>query len=144
MIYLLAIWLLLAAALVTLAIGRSRHEGTLTLSYFLTLSLIHVPGVLPYLGTRSFMEDPEATYIGFQVTLVGLAAFVGGAMLARGLAGASAGIDRQFRETFLQNVQPVAWRCISIGTFAYAVLLPVSVFVPSLSSLISQIGRAHV
>ena len=46
---LLFVWAALLVALVVFAIGRPGRGGALTLAYFLGLSLIHVPGVLPFL-----------------------------------------------------------------------------------------------
>ena len=49
MLDLIVIWVALLVALVIFAIGRPGKGGALTLAYFLGLSLIHVPGVLPFL-----------------------------------------------------------------------------------------------
>ena len=70
-------------ALVAFAIGRPGKGGALTLAYFLGLSLIHVPGVLPFLASDVGLGDLEMTQIGFEMTILGMAAFVAGAVLAR-------------------------------------------------------------
>ncbi len=54
MIDLLVIWAVLLLALIAFAMGKSGNGGALVMSYFLTLSLIHVPGALIY-------ADPLAT-----------------------------------------------------------------------------------
>ena len=82
MLDLLVIWVVLLAALVLFAIGRPGRGGALTLAYFLGLSLIHVPGVLPFLTPGSGLDDFDETRLGFQLTLLGMAAFVAGAVLA--------------------------------------------------------------
>lgn len=143
MIYLLGMWCLIAVALVTFAIGRSRREGALTLSYFFALSLIHVPGALAYLGlsiNRDFLGYLGATQLGFQVTLLGMLAFVVGAVLARCASSSPRNSDKHIQELFLRDVQPVAWRCMLIGTLTYVVLLPISNFIPSASALVSPLA----
>src|SRR6266849_2963074 len=80
---LLVIWGALLIALVIFAIGRPGRGGALTLAYFLGLSLIHVPGLLPFLDSDSGLADWDETRFGFETTILGLAAFVSGAVLAR-------------------------------------------------------------
>src|SRR5438552_14733976 len=88
LVLLLVAWVGLLAALISFAVGRPREGGALALAYFLGLSLIHVPGVLPFLTSVAFsafsqgLADRAATEIGFQITIVGMAAFVVGAVLA--------------------------------------------------------------
>ena len=87
---LIAIWAALLFALVIFAIGRPGKGGALTLAYFLGLSLIHVPGVLPFLTPGSGLDDFDETRLGFELTLLGMAAFVAGAVLAGAIARRSA------------------------------------------------------
>ena len=82
MLNLLAAWGALLFALVVFAIGRPGKGGALTLAYFLGLSLIHVPGVLPFLTSGSGLDDFDETRLGFELTILGMAAFVAGAVLA--------------------------------------------------------------
>src|SRR5690242_9281615 len=74
------LWGALLAALVLLVVDRRLGIGALTLSYFLLLSLGHVPGLLAYLDTHAWFE---ATKVGFDVTLIGMIAFSAGAIAAR-------------------------------------------------------------
>ena len=107
----------------------------MTLAYFLGLSLFHVPGVLPFLGSEpsgllilgtsagSGLDAQEETQIGFEVTILGLAAFVVGAFIARQ-------IDR--RCTAAKGAPPhrrahvfgrLGWRAVALGAVDYFVLL---------------------
>jgi hypothetical protein len=140
MLRLFVIWAALLAALVIFAIGRPGKGGALTLAYFLSLSLIHVPGVLPFLGSAPGLPDRHETRLGFEMTILGLAAFVVGAILARQ-------IDQ--RRAVARGVQPLqraqtfgrlGWRALALGVVAYFVLLPLSGKVPSLTSVVSAVA----
>ena len=76
-------WIGLCVALLVFGIGDRRDGGALTLSYFLILSLIHVPGALGYLDTSSVLVQEEETRVGFEMTLIGMAAFITGAAVVR-------------------------------------------------------------
>ena len=79
----LLIWGALLVGLVFLVVDKRRGIGALTLAYFLILSLGHVPGLLVYLDPNIFWVNFEATKVGFDVTLIGMTAFIVGAMAAR-------------------------------------------------------------
>src|SRR5262249_53435363 len=88
MLSLLFIWAVLSASLIALAIGRPREGGALTLSYFVGMSMIHVPGAFAFLSSVPILAkwglgDRYATGLGFRMTVIGMAAFVVGAVLAR-------------------------------------------------------------
>src|SRR5437763_482046 len=78
-------------AILLWSIGRKGEGGALTIAYFLGISLIHVPGILPFLTLVSFsafsqgLSNREATLIGFEVTIAGMLAFVAGSILARAI-----------------------------------------------------------
>jgi hypothetical protein len=136
---LLVVWAALLAALVLLAIGRPGTGGALTLAYFLGLSLIHVPGVLPFLESDPGLPDGDETLLGFQSTLFGMAAFAGGAVLARWverrrIAGSASPRWRA------QAFERLGWRTYTFGIVAYFVLVPLSGRVPSLTSIVSAFG----
>src|SRR5262245_60501135 len=78
----LLIWGTLFFALVFLVLDKRRGVGAMTLAYFLILSLGHVPGLLAYLDPNTG-RNAEATKIGFEVTLIGMTAFIAGALAAR-------------------------------------------------------------
>jgi hypothetical protein len=143
---LLIAWAALLAALIGLAIGRSREGGALTLAYFLGLSLIHTPGVLPFLTTISFstfsqgLSDPIATEVGFKVTVFGMGAFVAGAILARIIDWRRIESDGITSYRRSQAFERIGWRGLAIGAFGYFVLLPLSHNVASLTATISPIA----
>jgi hypothetical protein len=134
------------------AIGRPGKGGALTLAYFLGVSLIHVPGVLPFLGSdpgllilgtgpRSGLVAQDETQLGFQMTIVGLAAFVAGAVLARRIdrrraaAKGAAALRRRARA-----FGRLGWRALALGAFSYFVLLRLFGRVPTLNSVIAALA----
>src|SRR6516165_10338396 len=82
----LLIWGALFVGLVLLVIDNRRGIGALTLAYFLSLSLGHIPGLLVYLNPNT---SGEATKVGIDVTLIGMTAFIAGAIAARILSQAT-------------------------------------------------------
>ena len=73
----LLIWAGLLVGVVFLAVDKRRGIGALTVAYFLSLSLGHIPGLLVYLNPDM---TSEATKVGSDVTLIGMTAFIVGAM----------------------------------------------------------------
>ena len=137
---LLLVWAALLVALVALAIGRPGEGGSLTLAYFLGLSLIHVPGVLPFLGSEPGLGDSEATEIGLELTILGMAAFVVGAVLSRRIdqrAAAAKGAPPRRRA---QVFELLGRRALALGVVSYFVLIPLSFRVPSLTAVVSPFG----
>jgi hypothetical protein len=137
---LVVIWSGLLVTLVVLAIGRRGRGGALTLAYFLGLSLIHVPGVLPFLAWESGLADWDETQLGFETTILGMAAFVAGAVLARW-------IDRRHPVAKgappgqrAQGFERLGWRALVLGVVAYFLLLPLSGSVPSTTSIVSALA----
>ena len=129
------------AALVAFAIGRPGKGGALTLTYFLGLSLLHVPGVLPLLVSDTGLIDGGETQIGFEMTILGMAAFVLGAILApRIFQGSAAAATAAFKTHWEQGFHSLGRRALALGIAAYFVLIPLSFRVPSLTSLISPFG----
>jgi hypothetical protein len=140
MLGLIIIWAGLLVALVAFAVGRPGRGGALTLTYFLSLSLVHVPGVLPLLDPGSGLIDWYETQLGFEMTVLGMAAFVAGAVMARW-------IDR--RRALARGAPPyrqaqlfggLGRRALVFGFIAHFVLLPVSNKVPSLTSIVSPVA----
>ena len=76
---LILIWLAVGISLAWLVNQKQRGSAGLSLAYFLGLSLIHVPGALIYLDAG----ESDHTRIGFEQTIIGMVAFLGGVMLAR-------------------------------------------------------------
>lgn len=138
----LLIWVALFVALVALAIDKRRSVGALALAYFFGISLIHVPGALAYLSPGVNFGNAEATKVGFEVTLYGMAAFVAGVGAARIFA------RRQDRELLIQRIGAAKTGLLDrfgrhvtiIGFMCYFVLLPISALLPSLTALISSLA----
>jgi hypothetical protein len=138
----LLIWVALFLGLVFLAVDKRRRIGALTLSYFLALSLGHVPGLLAYLDP-DLMWDGEETKIGFQITLIGMTAFIVGAIAGRILPRRNANV-KAFQTISADIESKLGWRLLAIGIVSYFFLLPVSALVPSLTAIASVLGSLLV
>ena len=136
----LLIWGALLVGLVFLVVDKRRGIGALTLAYFLALSLGHVPGVLAYLDPDMILGDAEATKVGFDVTLIGMTAFIVGAMAARILPRRTTSV-KAYQQTVSADIfSRLGWRVLTIGIVSYFVVLPVSALVPSLTAVTSVLG----
>jgi hypothetical protein len=134
----LLIWGALLVGLVFLVVDKRRGIGALTLAYFLDLSLGHVPGLLAYLDRDIIGEAAEATKVGSDVTLIGMTAFIVGAMAARILPRRTA---RAYQQTASADIfSRFGWRVLTMGIISYFVLLPVAALVPSLTAVASALG----
>ena len=131
------IWIALAVALIVLGIGSRRDGGAFTLSYFISLSLIHVPGMLGYLGSSSYVTNEEETMLGFEMTLLGMTAFVLGASVVRLMSRQQSAIPNHIPPRQRRYFEQLSvWMTIA-GFAAYFIILPVAQFVPSLTSLVA-------
>jgi hypothetical protein len=65
-----------------LGMGRQPSAG-MPLAYFCGLSLIHTPGAAAYLGSPTWDGEAQRTFIGFQLTIIGLFAFLAGVLAIR-------------------------------------------------------------
>jgi hypothetical protein len=136
----LLIWGALLVGLVFLVVDKRRGIGALTLAYFLGLSLGHVPGLLAYLDPDRIGEAAEATKVGFDVTLIGMTAFIVGAMAARILPRRTTSA-KVYQQTASADIfSRFGWRVLTMGIVSYFVLLPVSALVPSLTAIASALG----
>jgi hypothetical protein len=143
----IVIWAALLATLVGLIIGWRRERGALTLSYFLGVSLIHVPGALAFLGPVPIVAhwglgDRYATELGFEMTVIGLAAFVVGAIIASVLERRRVTISGLMpqAQAHALTFQRVGQRAVIIGAIAFFVLLPWGSLLPSITALVSAIA----
>src|SRR6266404_8451246 len=133
----LLIWVTLLVGLVFLAIDRRRGIGALTLAYFLSLSLGHIPGLLVYLDPNM---TAEATKVGSDVTMIGMMAFIVGAMAARILPRSTASV-KDYQQTFGEvDFSWLGWRILAIGVIAQFIILPFSALLPSLTAITSSFG----
>ena len=139
MLSLLVIWAALLLALVVFAIGRPGKGGALSLAYFLDLSLLHVPGVLPFLGPGLGLPDSEETQTGFLITIFGMAAFVIGAFAASRINRQRAVAESAPPHRRMQALQHLGQRALVLGIAAYFVVLPLSGVVPSLTSIVAAL-----
>ena len=133
----LLIWVALLGGVVFLAVDKRRGSGALTLAYFLTLSLGHIPGLLAYLDPNLELLESEAVKVGADVTLMGMMAFIVGALAARVLPQPITSV-KAYQQAFSDDIDSrVGWRVLAIGVGAQFVLLPVSSLVPSLTAITS-------
>jgi hypothetical protein len=134
----LLIWVALLVGLVFLVVDKRRRIGALTLAYFLALSLGHVPGLLAYLDPN-LLGDGEPTKVGFDITLIGMTAFIVGAMAARILPQRTTNV-KAFQTASADIKSKLGWRLLTIGIVSYFLILPVSAMVPSLTAVASVLG----
>src|SRR5262249_39764299 len=125
---------------VFLVVDRRRGIGALTLSYFLALSLGHVPGLLAYLDPTFLVDAGEPTKIGFDATLIAIMAFIVGALAARIVPHRTINVKSYQSATSAELFSRLSWRVLTMGIIAYFVLLPVSAFLPSLTAVASAFG----
>ncbi len=140
MLALLFIWLGLLLALLGFCVRDWRGGGALVLSYFLGLSLIHTPGVLPYV-VASWLPGAQETAIGFTLTLIGLGAFAAGALVAR---LTSRRIEPVRASLSPERVEQFGLRALIMGVVSYFFLIPVAARAPSLTSLVAPFGTLLV
>lgn len=139
---LLLIWLGLLFALIFFAIGKPGTTGALTLSYFLALSLIHVPGAALFITPNPYLSDFRETEAGFEMTVIGLAAFVAGAAFARFCCRDLLAIPAA--ESRVAKLEPHIWRMLAVGVIAYFVIMPRADAIPSGTALISSMGSLMI
>jgi hypothetical protein len=63
--------------------GQGRDSAGLPLTYFLQLSLLHAPGALLYFDRNDADSSATMTELGFEQTVIGLVAFLGGILLTK-------------------------------------------------------------
>ena len=81
---LLILWLALGAMMLLLGNGKQPSAG-MPLAYFLGISLIHAPGAAAYLDWPTWDGEAQRTYVGFQLTILGCFAFLGGVLAIRAI-----------------------------------------------------------
>src|SRR6516165_1331297 len=106
----LLIWGALLLGLVFLVVERK--SGALTLAYFLTLSLGHIPGVLAYLDQSFFLYSAEATKVGLEMTLIGMTAFFVGAVAARILPQRTTSVKVHQQAASADFFSRLSWRML--------------------------------
>lgn len=132
------IWLVLAAALIAIVAPRPGMGGPLTLAYFLGCSIIHVPGVLSYMGGAMPDAALEPTIVGFQMTLVGLAAFIAGAAFGRGPQLVA--VYRRRVDADGTAVLQLGNRILAIGVVSFLVIQPLLGGIGSVAAVVSTLS----
>lgn len=144
MTFLLFIWIGLLAALVVWAIRKPGEGGTLTLAYFLVLSLIHVPGALIFVDPFAAVPGAGASLVGFQMTVIGLTAFVSGAILSRSWNRLPFANTNSVQAVQPKSFEGIGWTIFLTGVASYFVLLPLATLIPSLTSIVAALGTSIV
>ena len=83
MLILLLVWCVIGIALMALTIEKRLGSAGLPLAYFLALSLSHVPGTLLYIDGEELNTSAVITRIGTEQTLIGMACFLFGVVIAK-------------------------------------------------------------
>jgi hypothetical protein len=139
---LLLTWLAVGISLVWLVSQKQRGSAGLPLAYFLGLSVINVPGALVYLDGYG----SNYTTIGFEQTIIGMVAFLGGVMMARCVfvaapgQQASAGGPRGFTSQSLAAFNRLALLYIGVGTVTFFVMLRLVASIPSGTAIVGPLG----
>jgi hypothetical protein len=139
---LLLIWLAVGISLAWLVSQKRRSSAGLPLAYFLGLSLIHLPGALLYLDA----EESNYTRIGFEQTIIGMVAFLGGVTIARFVfvtapgQQASAGRPPGSISQSFAALDRLALLYLGVGGFAYFVMLRLAAGIPSATAFVAPVG----
>ena len=138
MLILLLVWLA-----VGLYLQRERYTAGLPLAYFLSLSLIHVPGAVLYLDSDDLRSRAFWSLWGFEQTVIGMVAFVIGVTVARTMArrfNAKIAAPGIIAPQDFAKLNRLAILYILIGFGSYFVLLPVAFLVSSATAFIAALG----
>src|SRR5262249_13112585 len=111
-------------------------SGPLVMSYFLGLSLIHIPGALAYIGAASGDSHQDTVETGIAALLLGMTCLLAGAIAAQWLAPP---IKAQARPPMACD-DGAGLKMVAIGVASYFVALPMATFVPSATSIASAAG----
>ncbi|MGV8840413.1 MAG: hypothetical protein ACWA6X_08925 [Bauldia sp.] len=131
-------WVALCVLVIVVVSPRPGMGGPLTLSYFLALSMIHVPGALSYVGGAMVDTGLEPTLVGFRWTIIGLAAFVAGAALNRGPQPLA--VWRGPLGGDAMTAQRVGTRLLIVGGFAFLVIQPLLGGIASIGAVVSTVS----
>jgi hypothetical protein len=139
MLGLLLSWLVLAVAMMLIGLDGRRRTAGMPLAYFLGLSLIHVPGAAVYLDFPMWDVLARRTQTGFEQTVIGMAVFLAGVMLARCRARLPDADQepRQWRASDLAALDRLALVYVAGGTCYF--LLGSFVSIPSVGAIIASL-----
>jgi hypothetical protein len=142
---LMLIWLLTGIGL-CLVVSQGRGSVGLPLAYFVGLSLIHVPGAMLYFDGDDIDSTAVATTVGFQQTIIGMVAFLGGVLLARYAFVQTvneqfpAKQSRKFSAQELSRIDRLVRLYLWIGAAVCFVAGPVIGAIPSATAIFSPLG----
>src|SRR5262249_6097946 len=147
MLLLLLTWASIGIALAWLVAQKGRDSAGLPLAYFLGLSLIHVPGALLYLDSDDVGFMASATRVGFEQTIIGMAAFLVGVIIARyalPLRPAQQMADEYVQDANIPRSLPTLNRLaliyLSIGSLAYFVVMPFVGGISTITAIVASLG----
>src|SRR5438477_4479718 len=130
----LLLWLLLFGILLGLLIRDRQRAGALSLSYFIALSLIHVPGGLAYLSAPYASDD---TLRGLEISVIGVAAFVVGVAAAQLRSNRHAKSTVHDTDLDPEWLEQIAKKFLLIGVFAFFIAIPVVSQIRSMTAVVS-------
>jgi hypothetical protein len=127
-----------------LGMQGQRYSAGLPLTYFLGMSLIHVPGAMLYLDAEETGLNAFVTQVGFEQAAIGMAAFLVGVIIARYGAFARGRLSREANVgESPQNIKALDRRAViylSVGGVAYFVLLPLLGGVATVTAVVASLG----
>jgi hypothetical protein len=136
---LLLIWLVLAVIMMLIGLNGHQRTAGMPLAYFFGLSLIHVPGAAVYLNFPMWDVLARRTYVGFEQTIIGMAVFLAGVILAR-MTARLADADHEPRPwsgSDLTALDRLALLYVAGGTCYF--LLGSFVSIPSVGAIIASL-----
>jgi len=128
--------------LLVFIVRRGLNGGPLILAYFLSMSLLHVPGAMSYIGAARDSEDYYIVLKGFSMLVLGLASLLAGVFLASASKkhpGKSAAVQ-ETRE-FSRSTGPML---LIVGLASYFFIRPFAGFIPSSTSILSATANLVV
>lgn len=133
MLMLILVWCGLLGILLAMATRRDQ-SGVLMLIYALNMSIIHVPGAVNHLGSGiSGIGYPE-TKVGFEVSLIGLASLLLGALILRNVRKAP-NLSRYVLKRGYDQFRRLGLVFIVGGLISFFGAVPLTNFVPGTSAL---------
>lgn len=135
---LLLVWAAIGVAIMLVGLGQHRYSAGMPLAYFLGLSLIHAPGAAVHMHFPEWDVDTRWTYLGFQQTVVGMAAFLVGVVAARHFSFARAARTPKPDPQMLSQWSKLSRICLITGT-GYFALGSVLHSISSLASVLAQL-----
>ncbi len=141
---LLVIWLGLLVVLVAYPVGQQARAGAFVLSYFLGMSLIHVPGALLYTGSNAILPGADNSTDGFELAVLGFAAFVLGASIESALSrrhsvSSQAAPSERVNET-ANWLNASATTMLIAGAATYFAAIPILNEIPSATAILLPIS----